>query len=45
VIGKAFTDSGEPTDAAYERRFARFASEFEWYAEALREARSKGVPY
>jgi NAD(P)H-dependent FMN reductase len=45
VIGKAFTESGEPTDPACERRFARFASEFEWYAGALREARAKGVPY
>jgi len=25
--------------------FARFATEFEWYAAALRDARLKGVPY
>ena len=45
VIGTAFTDDGAPTDPVYDRRFARFASEFEWYAEALREARRKGVHY
>ena len=45
AIRKALTDSGEPTDPAYQRRFDRFASELEWYAGALREARSKGVPY
>ena len=28
-----------------DRRFTRFASEFEWYAGALAEARKKGVPY
>lgn len=44
-IGKSFTDAGEPTDPAYGRRFARFASEFEWYAGAMRDARQKGVPY
>lgn len=44
-IAKAFSDTGEPVDAAYARRFGRFASEFEWYAGALSDARAKGVPY
>ena len=44
-IAKAFTDAGEPTDPAYATRFARFATELEWYAAALREARAIGVPY
>jgi NAD(P)H-dependent FMN reductase len=44
-IGKALGEDGVPADAAFERRFARFASELEWYASALREARQKGVPY
>lgn len=44
-IGKTLTESGEPVDPAFERRFVRFTSELEWYAGALREARSKGVPY
>jgi hypothetical protein len=44
-IGGAFTEAGEPTDPAVSKRFARFATEFEWYAGALREARRAGVPY
>jgi NAD(P)H-dependent FMN reductase len=44
-IGKAFNETGEPLDAGYTRRFSRFASELEWYAGALRDARAKGVPY
>jgi NAD(P)H-dependent FMN reductase len=44
-IGKSFTDAAEPIDPAYNRRFARFAAEFEWYAGAMRDARQKGVPY
>ena len=44
-IGKAFTDDAEPTDPAHLRRFDRFATELEWYASALREARRGGVPY
>lgn len=46
AIQKAFDDDGTPSEPArVERRFARFASEFEWYAGALAEARKKGVPY
>ena len=44
-IASAFGDDGMPTDPAMERRFARFATELEWYAEALRERRKCGVPY
>lgn len=44
-VGSAFSDDGTPQDPALERRFARFASELEWYAEALRERRRSGVPY
>jgi NAD(P)H-dependent FMN reductase len=44
-VGSAFDDDGEPTDPAVERRFARFAGELEWYAEALRDRRKTGVPY
>ena len=36
---------GSARDANLLGRFARFASELEWYAHALREARLKGVPY
>lgn len=44
-IGSAFTSEGAAVDPALERRFERFASELEWYAEALRDRRRAGVPY
>lgn len=44
-IGKALSEAGEPTDPSFDRRFARFATEFEWYAAALRTARRDGTPY
>ena len=44
-IAKALADDGQPTDAAMDRRFGRFATELEWYASALRTARCAGVPY
>ena len=45
-IRKALDEDGQPSDAAaFERRFTRFASEFEWYAAALKAARAGGVPY
>jgi NAD(P)H-dependent FMN reductase len=46
AVHQAFDDEGHPTDTAtVERRFSRFAAEFEWYAEALRDRRARGVPY
>jgi NAD(P)H-dependent FMN reductase len=44
-VQNAFDADGQPSDPAYERRFTRFASELEWYAEACRDRRAKGVPY
>jgi NAD(P)H-dependent FMN reductase len=44
-IRRTLGEEGEPLDDKLERRFARFASELEWYADALRVARQKGVPY
>ena len=44
-VASAFDADGEPTDAATDRRFDKFASELEWYAEALRSRRQGGVPY
>jgi len=44
-IQAAFDDQGKPTDEATTHHFARFASELEWYAEAFRDRRAKGVPY
>lgn len=44
-IGIAIGDDGTPADPAMIKRFQRFASELEWYAEALRDRRRSGVPY
>jgi len=44
-VAAAFDAEGEPTDGATDRRFDKFASELEWYAEALRSRRQGGVPY
>ncbi len=35
---------GLPADASLVQRFGKFATELEWYAEALRAARAQGVP-
>ena len=44
-IQAAIDESGGALDPSVDRRFARFVAELEWYADALREARQKGVPY
>ena len=44
-IREAMDEEGVPRDPAMDRRFARFASELEWYGHALKEARKGGVPY
>jgi len=44
-VQQAFDEQGVPADPAWGRRFGRFASELEWYAEALKAQRQKGVPY
>lgn len=44
-ITDAIADDGVAKDPAFEKRFTRFAGEFEWYARALGEERKKGVPY
>jgi NAD(P)H-dependent FMN reductase len=44
-VQDAFTPAGEPTDPGFEKRCERFFREFEWYANALRQARAEGVPY
>src|SRR3954470_13593124 len=44
-VQSAFTPEGEPTDAGFKRRVERFFREFEWYAQALRQAHAGGVPY
>jgi NAD(P)H-dependent FMN reductase len=44
-VQQAFDEQGHPADPAWDRRFGRFASELEWYAEAFRAQRQKGTPY
>jgi NAD(P)H-dependent FMN reductase len=44
-IQSALDAEGRPLDSEMERRFGRFSAELEWYAEALRDRRVKGVPY
>lgn len=44
-ISSAFADDGAPLDPSWDKQFERFAKELEWYANALRDARSKGTPY
>jgi NAD(P)H-dependent FMN reductase len=45
-IEAALNEEGRPAEPdGLARRFNRFATELEWYAEALREQRKKGMPY
>jgi NAD(P)H-dependent FMN reductase len=44
-VQDAFNDDGQPHDESYRQRAARFLSELEWYARALKAARREGVPY
>ncbi|MDB5349245.1 MAG: NADPH-dependent reductase [Planctomycetota bacterium] len=44
-VQDAFDEDGRPLDDGYPRRAARFLSELEWYANALKAARASGVPY
>lgn len=42
-VQNAFEADGTPLDAAYDKRIAKFLDEFEWYANALRQARDQGI--
>jgi hypothetical protein len=44
-IHDALDEHGSAKNAAFKTRFDRFAGGLEWYAEALRTARTAGVPY
>jgi NAD(P)H-dependent FMN reductase len=44
-VHEALDEGGQAREGAADRHFARFASELEWYAAALREQRAVGVPY
>ena len=39
-IHKAFDEEGYPLDQAYDERVIKFLNEFEWYAHALKQART-----
>lgn len=41
AVQKAFDEDGRPMDEAYHKRAARFLDELDWYAYALRNARSQ----
>jgi NAD(P)H-dependent FMN reductase len=44
-VQAAFDDDGNALEDAYPRRIQRFLDELEWYANALKAERKKGVPY
>lgn len=44
-VQNAFDDSGNAIDSFYNKRSKRFLDEFIWYINALKAARSTGIPY
>jgi len=40
-VHNAFDDDGNPLDRAYDERVVKFLDEYEWYASALKHARSQ----
>jgi NAD(P)H-dependent FMN reductase len=44
MIANAFDDAGNALDKAYEQRIGKFLDEFEWYANALKQAREHERP-
>ncbi len=44
-VSTQFDEEGAALDKAHERRVGRFLDELVWYANALRAARTGGVPY
>lgn len=44
-VGQAFAEDGTPSDEAWHGRVKKFLDELEWYAEALKAQRAKGLPY
>ena len=43
-VGEAFDDAGKALVTAYDRRINKFLDEFEWYANALKNAREQECP-
>ena len=44
-VMEAFDDTGELVQEQYNKRITKFLDEFEWYIEAFKNQRLKGVPY
>lgn len=44
-VMNTFSENGELLDDVYDKRVTTFLSEFEWYLEALKIQREKGIPY
>lgn len=44
-VHEAFADNGDLVDDVYNKRIIKFFEEFEWYVEAFKNQRAKGVPY
>ena len=45
AVDSSFDEHGNAVEKAYEQRIQQFLIELEWYAEALKAQRGKGVPY
>jgi NAD(P)H-dependent FMN reductase len=44
-VKEAFDETGKSVQEQYNKRITRFLDEFEWYIEAFKNQRRKGVPY
>ncbi len=44
-VQDSFDEQGKHLDNSYEEKIQKFLDELEWYANALKEARAKGLPY
>lgn len=44
-VQKNFDEEGNPSDDRHRERVDRFLAEYEWYLQALREARKQGTPF
>lgn len=44
-VQSVFDDDGNLLDEKYEKRINKFLDEFEWYVNALKNARANGTPY
>jgi NAD(P)H-dependent FMN reductase len=44
AVEDSFDENGNAIDKAYEKRIGKFMNEFEWYINAFKEARKKGLP-